>query len=296
MSFDYRCYDHTLRSDIALPMLSEQPASDSLDLRIEQDPVPDLLPNSQAIGLGLQVSAEAVLLTLHGIARYWLHSDTITVAASDTADVASVGHFLLSAAIPYWLLQHRHTLLKGAAFTQDGQTACLLLGESGAGKSTLLAALCQQSSAQMITDQWCLIHPNSQGQLCVRPGYAAIKLWQEATKTLQLEASALTQIRPNVERYHWPVPEYFCDQALPISRCIILKERNNASPPLFAKLSGLQKIEALQQFLLTPELLTALNMATPQAKMLFQLARQSSVHSLTRIHSKTSVAECIAHI
>jgi hypothetical protein len=85
------------------------------------------------------------------------------------------------------------------------------VGYSGAGKSTLAAGFMQRGYAVLADD---VVPVDS---LCrALPGFPRIKIWQDVADKLAINTADLRRIRPNTEKFNYPLGQLFTDQPLPI--------------------------------------------------------------------------------
>ena len=292
MAYQYQLYGINIYSDFMLqgvPIIKE---SFNNELRILLGCEKPTLSNYEKIGLGLFYNARSdLVLDVIGIATYIITQHTITVILADSIDMASVCNFLMSAAIPYYLILNKKLLLKGAVFTFDGEIAQLLIGHSGVGKSTILASLCLQG-AKILSDQFCVLdidHINS--VVKVESGFSMIKLWHQAAKSLSIATESLLPVRPHLKRYYWPAP--FIENKLPVANVFVLKDQNLSVAPLLSEMKGAQKVGCIRNYQYAQAVTSTLKgiIKKQQVQILFKLALQANAYMLTRVNAQTTISE-----
>ena len=292
----YRCYGLTIASECALPFLQADPAQ-PIDLFIAFGAIHTALEVMTPIGLGLHCSPDKIILSVHGIARYEiLRANQIIIEADPTVDQTSMLNFLIAAAIPYFIvLQNQCLVLRGCAFSIDGESAHIIVGNSGAGKSSVLAALCK-SDVPVLSDQWCVVSFDKENLPRVEFGFPQIKLWKKTLTLLSMEATSLA--RPTVRRYLWTVPEnFFISRALPIATIFTLTEQNLKCDVLCTIMRGAKKLNKINQFQLCPRFIDILQAEKINAyqknnmKKIIQVLNAVTLYHLIRIGGLTSLSE-----
>ncbi|MDQ3077274.1 MAG: hypothetical protein M3Q83_00350 [Pseudomonadota bacterium] len=183
--FDYRLFGLHVRSDIALPELVAGTAMSEPDVVISIGPVPGGLPQSAAA----QRHGEGVLLTIKGIAHYWVaHGSKIVVEPNTAVAARDVRLFLLGSAMGMLLHQRGLLPLHANAVEIDGR-AYAFMGHSGAGKSTL-AAWFHDQGHRVIADDVCVVNFDGQGRTSLVPGLPRLRLWRGALEASGRNAAA----------------------------------------------------------------------------------------------------------
>ena len=153
----YSCFDFCLRSEIPLAELvpaGEAGARAIVDVRLGR--VPAELAGGRTAAKGLQVSGDAVMLTIEGIARYLVRGGReIVVDPAPGGSERNLRLFLLGSALG--ILCHQRGLLPlHANAIVAGGGAYAFAGRSGAGKSTL-AAHFGRAGYEILCDDVCVI-------------------------------------------------------------------------------------------------------------------------------------------
>ena len=227
-----------------------------------------------------------LILNIPTICKYKITDTQILISPCTNIDNDTVVNFLVSSAIPYYLVKQGRVLLRGCSFTKDENSANLLLGHSGVGKSTFTAAL-TKNDYKILSDQFCALSIQD-NKVYVEPAFSYIKLWYQATKRLKIDSDQLLKVRPNLKRYYWQAP--FCNQKLEVKNIFKIKEQNLENDKLSEKIKGIAKINLLQNNIFGDDLLTLdskNNLTTAKIKM--QLSSQTNCYRILNIRGKTTI-------
>lgn len=260
LPYHYRVFGLQIASEIPCPELLE--GTGTPEVRITYGPIPTALADVHQAGVGYQAGAGQVLLSVEGVARFWIRDgQAIVVEPAAQSDDASVRLFLLGAACGTLLLQRGVLPLRGCA-VQGPQGCIAFVGQTGTGKSTLAAALLRRHYT-LVSDDICAMTFGADGVPLVAPGYPYLKLWPDALAYLGHDPQQYPRLRPALEKRLCHVIDTFCLQALVLQRVYILAP---------TQLSG----RAVQR--LTPrEGMMALQMLTYQ-QMLLDVLGQRALH------------------
>lgn len=174
---DYRLFGLRVRSDIVLPELNASASTTEPEVAISSGEVPRGLPESP----GVHRHRDGVLLSIEGVARYWVAGGTrIVVAADPGVPIANVRLYLLGSAMGMLLHQRGLLPLHANAVEIDGKVYAFM-GHSGAGKSTL-AAWFHDHGFRVISDDVCVVRFNGRGLPTLSEGIPRLRLSSEALK------------------------------------------------------------------------------------------------------------------
>lgn len=217
----YSCYGLNLASDLELPELRESPAPAAparadVEIRLGAIP-PGGLPGGRQLGPYLWVQASALWLEVPGVARF-LVSDgqRIVIDPAPGVDEDSVRVFLLGSALGALLFQRGFLVLHGNAI-RIGDQCLVCVGHSGAGKSTLAAGFLGRGH-QLLADDVVPVDAECRAV----PGFPRIKLWRDTTQHLGIDTDPLRRIRPELEKFNYPLAAPYTGEPLPIRWVYIL--------------------------------------------------------------------------
>lgn len=223
-SHRYIAFGVRLASELPCPEIIRGGDDQTPDAVVRFGEVPERLADPAAAGLRYQVGPGEMLLTVDGIARYWVRGGReIVIDPDDDADLDSIRVFLLGSAMGA-LLQQRGLLVLHASAIETPLGAVAFMGRSGAGKSALAAAMCARGY-RVLTDDLCAVEIDDGGPR-ILPGFPRVRLWADTLKKLSEPSDNLRRVRPSIEKYSWPLAEAFCTESQPL-KCLYALETTN---------------------------------------------------------------------
>lgn len=272
----YRCYGLTFASDFALPELAAAAPNTVTDVTIRHAPVPrDGLADGHQIGPYLWTSDRALWLHVPGVARFLVQDGReITIDAEDGGDDDSQRVFLLGSAFGALLSQREYLVLHGNA-VRVGDACLVCVGPSGAGKSTLAAAFMQRGH-ELIADD--VVPVDAAGRAL--PGFARVKLWQDAAERLGIATEGLHRVRPGMAKFSLPSPGRATEQPWPVRWIYIL----NTHPADDVQLSPLQGHERFRPLLNNTYRLRFLDGAALKSRHLQQCGQLATLTRVAMVH------------
>jgi hypothetical protein len=293
MNHIYDCYNLTIESEMTLTemvVLSEPPVS--IDVRITQGAVdPAGLEGAEQVGPFLWATPTVLQLHVPGVARF-LVSDgkNIVFDPAPGIDEDSVRVFMLGSALGALLFQRGYLVLHGNAIqVDDGCIICV--GHSGAGKSTLAAAFMQRGNNLLADDVVPIDHDCS-----AIPGFPRIKLWKDAADKLKIDTTALTRIRPDMEKFNLPITGNFVSKPLPVKHIYILRSDDDENGFTSTAINGLKKFPALHANTNRQKILDSKDLRPDHLKLCGKLAGQTPITSLIRPRMGFEVDQLVDHI
>lgn len=164
--------------------------------------------------------------------------DRITIDSLPGASNDAIRLFLLGSALGVTLAQRGYLVLHGNAF-QIGDGCAVVLGHSGAGKSTLAAEMDRRGYAVLSDD---VVPVNAQGFAI--PGWARMKLWQDALDRLGRSSEDLARVNAAHQKFHVPLRRPPLT-ALPV-RWVYLLDRHEG-PLALTPLNGATVFDCLHE-------------------------------------------------
>jgi hypothetical protein len=176
--YEFRFGPFSFESEIDIPELRRLSGAADVAVSIRLGGVPEDIPAAASYGRFCRVSASEYLLSIPGVARFYVARGTeVRVELAANAPAADVSTFLLGSV--FGALCHQNGLLPLHASAVEGKgSVTAFLGESGAGKSTLAACL-QERGYRIVADDICLLAPQGEsGAMRVIPVAGWVKLWR----------------------------------------------------------------------------------------------------------------------
>lgn len=211
-----RAYGLTLGAEFGLPHLAPSPAEPDCIVRFGD--VANSLNAPVASGVDWDADVDRVRLSMSGVGRFLVEPHQIVVAAAPDATHAQLAWFVMQGCLAPLLHLRGRLVLHAAAVEVPGRGVVALAGQSASGKSTLVMA-CIRRGWRMVTDELCAIGFDAETAR-VAPGPPVIHLWREALGYFNVPADALRPVRPNLQKYEWPVGEVVGD--LPLAAIVLL--------------------------------------------------------------------------
>lgn len=278
----YNCFDFCLRSEI--PLAELVPVADAggraiVDIRLGS--VPENLPNSRAARWGLQVSEDAVLLTVAGAARYLVRSGReIVVDPAPDGSERSLRLFLLGSTLG--ILCHQRGLLPlHANAIVAGGGAYAFAGPSGAGKSTL-AAHFSRAGYEILCDDVCVISFDEAGQPYAWPGLPRLKLWGDAAAAFGYDCTGLDRVIDSVDKYQVPLGPAAAPRAVPFRRLYALAPSVEGGETAIARLRGQQAMAAAMSQTYRGAYLAPIGLTAQNFHQCAALIGRAEIYSATR--------------
>ncbi|HZX32078.1 MAG TPA: hypothetical protein VFF03_12065 [Rhodocyclaceae bacterium] len=236
----YTAYGLSIDSQIHLPELLSFEAGDAetAEVTIHFGPEASAPPvDGHQLGPFLWVTPERLWLHVPRVARFLIsNGNDICIAPEPGGDEDSIRVFLLGSVFGALLLQRGQLVLHGNAI-RIGDQCMVCVGRSGVGKSTLAAGFLRRGYEILADD----VVPVD-NECRALPGFPRIKLWQDVADRLNIDTTGLRRIRPNLEKFNYPIALTADTPPLPI-RWIYILNRN----PVFQEIR-LESIQGLQRF------------------------------------------------
>lgn len=276
----YTCYGLTLASDLALPELlvsdpsSPQPPPDAY---IRFGPVPaEGLPAGRQLGPYLWVTANQLWLQIPNVARFLVSDgNLISIAPEPGVDEDSIRVFLLGSALGALLFQRGLLVLHGNAI-RIGQQCMVCVGHSGAGKSTLAAGFLQRGYEILADD----VVPVDAACRAL-PGFPRIKLWQDTADQLSIDTAGLRRIRPDLEKFNYPLTNRFAGEPLPI-RWVYILGSHQRPETLCEPIGGMDRFLELRDHTYRVRFLEGMALRTEHLQLCGRLAGRIHLNRITR--------------
>lgn len=222
----YRAFGFDIHSELEIPefLAGDGPP----DFEIFLDNTPDTLENPTFSALRFQTSANEFLLTVDGVARYYVQNGKkISIERLNNASDNSVRLFLLGSAFGALFIQRDLLPMHASSVCVDGK-AVLFTGRSGIGKSTMAAAL-RKKGYKTISDDITLVSIDHEGNARAVAGYPQIKLWEDTIAELGDTHDSLERVRDDISKYKIDITDHFFrDEPVGIGAIYILSTSQEA--------------------------------------------------------------------
>ncbi len=286
--FTYKAFGLIIGSEIECPELI--PSTGSPDVTIVLGNAPKELTNPIFSGVRFQTKGQEFLLSVDGIARYFVkNGSTITIDKNPNCSLSDVRLFLLGSA--FGALIHQRGLLPfhGSSVKID-DAAIILSGLSGAGKSTLAAAF-KQKGYQVLSDDISVIS-FSDDRPFVNPGFPQMKLWNDSIQKLGENPSNLARVRGEMDKYNLPIKTGFWDSPMPLQKIFIISSSNLGELKV-EPIKGIEKFSMLKTHTYRFNFVTGKEMQSTHFKSFEKLSKTVEIYRLTRPSGKFPFDELI---
>ena len=287
----FNAYNLSIESELTLPELLPCLSTNSADVDIRIGSVrDDGIRDGEQLGPFLWATTSALWLKVPHIARFLItDGNAITIDPEQGIDEDSIRVFLLGSALGALLFQRGYLVLHGNAI-RIGDQCMVCVGHSGAGKSTLAAGFMQRGY-EILADDVVPVDKDCQAL----PGFPRIKLWQDVADKLSIDTTGLRRIRPNTEKYNYPLGELFSQTALPI-RWIYILSSDHVEAIEFHHIQGMQRFLPLRNNTYRLSFLNGLGLKADHLKLCGQLAGQIRLTRLVRPKTGFKLDELIDHL
>ena len=288
----HTAYNLSIESELALPeLLADPEPASAADVQIKFAAVPpEGLPDAQQLGPYLWVTRKDLWLHVPQVARFLVQDGhTILMDPEPGVDEDSLRVFLLGSALGALLFQRGHLVLHGNAI-RIGDQCMVCVGHSGAGKSTLAAGFMQRGY-QILADDVVPVDARCRAL----PGFPRIKLWQDVADKIGIDTNALRRIRPNTEKFNYPLEQPFDQSPLPI-RWVYILGSDHIDTLRLEPISGMQRFLPLHNNTYRVRFLQGMALKPEHLKLCGQLASQVRLARVTRPDSGFELDGLIDHL
>lgn len=231
-----------IESEIKLPELFPAEAEAQVQVKICLGQVPLTLDDVVKKSPWYEISQNAYLLRVEGIADYYVQNgDSIMIAPNEKASQADIRVFLLTSVIAQLLYQRGVFVLHGSA-VQIKDKATLFLGPTIAGKTALILEL-YRKGYPLLSDELCAVTIEN-GEIVILPGIPRLTVWKDTLEKAGEDPAEYTTIRQNLSKYDVSVKDNFGNKATTISDVVIMSS-NNMQNITLKTVSGAKKFEMI---------------------------------------------------
>lgn len=236
----YQAFGLAIASELALPELPIEATDRPADIHIRRGGIPAVPDGAVAHGPYFLAVGASAWFAMPGVGRYHMAGgDELRYEAAPGVADDELRLYLLGSCLAVLLFQRGLLVLHGNAI-RVGDRAIVCAGRSGVGKSTLAAAFLARGYP-VLADDTSVVDAADR----VLPGFPRIKLWQDSADRLSLDTTGLARVRPELEKYPFPLGAGFQTAPLPLSHIYILKPENRADLAL-APCAGAARLRPLR--------------------------------------------------
>lgn len=236
----YFAFGLLIESDIRLRELEPSLETRAADLTVVRGDAPHILDGPGAAAFRFEV--DQAWFSWRDVGDFWIRSrDQIVYRPRADIDEALVSLPLLGPVMGVFLQRRGHLTLHGSAVALKAGVA-IFLGDKGAGKSTTAATLISAGKT-LLTDDIVALEIEAVPRL--HPAFPQVKLTQEASNAVVLEASLMARPHPDFEKTLLRLDGAFSTTPQTPSAAFVL-ERGNCFD--LVKLSGADALKALMRF------------------------------------------------
>lgn len=243
----YRVFGLTLASELALPELPQ--TNGPADVTIRWGQTPAHLDAPTICRRPYEIRGDHWLIDGGGnlpVRFLVVGGHEVIAEQTGPVDESALRLWLLGSCMGALLLQRGALPLHGNAVAGP-RGAAIFTGAVGAGKSTLSLALLQRGH-RLLSDDISAVRLDRAGAPQVAAGFPRVKLWAEACALLGVATDTLERIRPELQKYHFPLDGAFVPHPLPLDTVYVLLP-GPWDAPAMEELHGAAKVRALQAHL-----------------------------------------------
>jgi len=282
----YSAYGLKIKSEVNLPELKEITSTDC-DVIVSYGKVPDEIENPIKIGVAFQAKQNEFLLKVPEIANYYIKDGKeIIISRKDNISDSEINLFLLGSAFGAVIYQQKKVPFHGSTVIVNDK-AIIISGVSGAGKSTIVANLTNKNYPLLSDDVTVLKEEN--GSIIASSGFPQVKLWQDSLDMMDISAENLTKIRPQLEKYKYPIKN-FIEGKKQVDSIFIIKRKNTEGVEI-EEIKGIEKFKILTSNTYRKQFVPALKLEKEQFKIVSMLAAKTRLYIIQRPNGINTINE-----
>ena len=269
-------------SEIYFPELIAKQGHDDNNIDIKWGDVPVSLKSITSEGEFYQATENEFLLRINGVARFLIKDNSkVVIDAAVGSDESEIRLYVLSTILGI-LLYKNNILGLHASCIKIGDRAVLISGHSGAGKSTTALGM-HRRGYEIFSDDISAVFLKDNSPY-VYPGYMYIKLWKPSLDAFGLDTKTLQMIRPNIEKYRFPIKRTN-QEPLPLASIIFIRSNTEISDIECKQIDGLTSFEYLQRNTFRQGIIKDLGKTPSYFSIYSQIAAHIPLYSIKRPES-----------
>lgn len=300
MTYSYVLGGLHIRSELPLGGAGESTVPGEPDVTIEEAAVPRALESPTHRGPLYELDPDRFLLAIDGLARVLVEDGTrVEVERAEGTEDRDLAVLLLGPAFGALCQQRRLLALHASAVRVDG-AAVGFTGTSGAGKSTLAWAL-TEAGHPLVSDDLCIVRPDTEGRIELHPFAPRLKLWGHALRGRGEEPGGYDQARRGLDKYWMPVddPTAFDPTPTILDRLYLLAGLGRPHDEQIVPVRGLEAMGIVANHSYRRRYFAEAGLALDHLRLCERVADELSVYRLNRPigldHLRDTVAVLESH-
>ena len=274
----YRAFGLNISCDWSMFQLPEHSfCQTDVDVTIIEKSITDPRFNLSEQGNHFQVRGQCALIKIPSVANFLISDGSlITVDINPKCDRQTINLYLLGSALGSIMHQRSILPLHGNSVSINSN-AIIVAAHSGVGKSTLASEFYRRGYS-LLSDDVCALDNNNH----IHPSYPYLKLWQDAVDRLNIDATKITRITAQKEKFYVPLGTQFKASSLPLKSVYIVTRDGALSSPKIEPLKGLKKLVMLRPHIYRLEYLQKLKSGAPAMDIMMKKLNSTPIFHITR--------------
>lgn len=232
----------------------------------------------------MSISGPEFSMTVKNVGSFYAgHGTRIEYSPDENAAPAAIELYMNGSVYGAILHQRRILPLHGSSFSYNG-SGVLFCGDSGAGKSSLTTSFCLNGAGFLTDDVTPILYQNEKPHIWPKSG--KVKLWDDSLQQLKQEKNELTKIRPEDEKYYFPMDSKQVE-AHPLN-CIFILEIVDSDEVMFERVEKIEAFTYLHQEIYRREYIGA--MPEAEAAYLEQISSICNYATIVKVHRPKSIS------
>lgn len=231
----------------------------------------------------MSISATEFTMKVENVGSFYAgNGNCIEYSPDEYADPGAIELYMNGSVYGAILHQRQILPLHGSSFIFN-DSGVMFCGESGAGKSSLTASFCLDGAGFLTDDVTPILFDDQKPHIWPKSG--KVKLWDDSLQQLKREKAKLTKIRPEDEKYYFPIDSNQIE-AFPLNKLLIL-EITETDDVAFRKTEKVEAFSYLHQEIYRREYLGA--MPETEAAYLEQISFICNETEIFRVSRPASI-------
>ncbi|MFC2152304.1 hypothetical protein ACFLSE_07225 [Bacteroidota bacterium] len=282
-TFTYKAFGLIIDSEFEIPELAVHEGLSDIDIILGK--TPKQLNKITRQGVKYQATKNEFLLEVDDIARYYIkEGNQVIVELLKEATDKEVRLFLLGSAFGALFLQRGLLPIHGSTI-KFGNSATIFTGLSGVGKSSI-AAYYLQLGYKILADDISVVNEKFE----VFPGLPNLKIWNDVLEKLKINKEPLTEIRPNIKKFHLPFSTNYFNKPISLKNIVVINIKNSSGFEI-EELTGIKKFNTIKNNTYRYQFIKGLEKQQNHFQLLNKLLPQIKVYKVARPQSPLALSE-----